>query len=75
MTRNIHFLLRESRKLSKEIRLFVAWSRHLLSFQLKQISVITTFLFYFQMTSAETPVLFAKACEMFILDLTMRAWY
>ena len=27
-----------------------------------------------QMISAEAPVLFAKACELFILDLTMRAW-
>jgi nuclear transcription factor Y gamma len=26
------------------------------------------------MISAEAPVLFAKACELFILDLTMRAW-
>jgi nuclear transcription factor Y gamma len=26
------------------------------------------------MISGETPVLFSKACEMFILDLTMRAW-
>jgi len=27
-----------------------------------------------KMISAEAPVLFAKACELFILDLTMRAW-
>ncbi|KAF8774951.1 hypothetical protein HU200_004996 [Digitaria exilis] len=27
-----------------------------------------------KMIAAETPVLFAKACEMFILELTMRAW-
>jgi len=26
------------------------------------------------MISAEAPVIFAKACEMFILELTMRAW-
>lgn len=26
------------------------------------------------MISAEAPILFAKACEMFILELTMRAW-
>jgi len=26
------------------------------------------------MISAEAPVLFAKACEMFILELTHRAW-
>lgn len=26
------------------------------------------------MISAETPVLFAKACEMFILELTLRSW-
>lgn len=26
------------------------------------------------MISAEAPVLFAKACEMFILELTLRAW-
>eukprot|EP00457_Paulinella_chromatophora_P008144 gb/GEZN01008173.1/.p1 GENE.gb/GEZN01008173.1/~~gb/GEZN01008173.1/.p1 ORF type:complete len:296 (+),score=66.50 gb/GEZN01008173.1/:44-931(+) len=27
-----------------------------------------------RMISAEAPVLFSKACELFILDLTMRAW-
>merc|ERR1712087_1047037 len=27
-----------------------------------------------RMISAETPVLFAKACEMFILELTLRSW-
>jgi nuclear transcription factor Y gamma len=27
-----------------------------------------------RMISAEAPVLFAKACELFILDLTLRAW-
>lgn len=27
-----------------------------------------------RMISAEAPVIFAKACEMFILELTMRAW-
>lgn len=27
-----------------------------------------------QMISAEAPVVFAKACEIFILELTMRAW-
>lgn len=27
------------------------------------------------MIAAEAPVLFAKACELFILDLTLRAWY
>ena len=26
------------------------------------------------MISAEAPVLFAKACEMFIHELTLRAW-
>lgn len=26
------------------------------------------------MISAEAPVLFAKACEIFILELTLRAW-
>jgi nuclear transcription factor Y, gamma len=26
------------------------------------------------MISAETPALFAKACELFILELTLRAW-
>ncbi len=26
------------------------------------------------MISAEAPVLFSKACELFILDLTLRAW-
>jgi len=26
------------------------------------------------MISAEAPVVFAKACEIFILELTMRAW-
>ncbi|KAJ0409344.1 hypothetical protein ATCC90586_000581 [Pythium insidiosum] len=28
-----------------------------------------------RMISAEAPVLFAKACEMFILELSLRAWY
>eukprot|EP00761_Pharyngomonas_kirbyi_P011916 gb/GECH01011942.1/.p1 GENE.gb/GECH01011942.1/~~gb/GECH01011942.1/.p1 ORF type:complete len:410 (+),score=125.15 gb/GECH01011942.1/:1-1230(+) len=28
-----------------------------------------------KMISAEAPTLFAKACEMFILELTLRAWY
>ncbi|KAJ3209466.1 hypothetical protein HDU82_000719 [Entophlyctis luteolus] len=28
----------------------------------------------FQMISGEAPVLFAKACEMFILELTLRSW-
>jgi nuclear transcription factor Y gamma len=27
------------------------------------------------MISAETPGLFAKACEMFIIELTYRAWF
>ncbi|KAK7332295.1 hypothetical protein VNO80_29045 [Phaseolus coccineus] len=27
-----------------------------------------------KLVSAETPVLFAKACELFIMDLTMKAW-
>ena len=27
------------------------------------------------MISAETPILFAKACEMFILELTHKAYY
>ncbi|EFJ36761.1 hypothetical protein SELMODRAFT_77573, partial [Selaginella moellendorffii] len=27
-----------------------------------------------KMISAEAPVLFAKACELFILELTFRAW-
>jgi nuclear transcription factor Y gamma len=27
------------------------------------------------MISAEAPVLFAKACEIFIVELTHRAWY
>lgn len=27
-----------------------------------------------QMISSETPVLFAKACEIFIIELTYRAW-
>lgn len=26
------------------------------------------------MISGETPVLFAKACELFIIELTLRAW-
>lgn len=28
-----------------------------------------------KMISAEAPALFAKACEMFIVDLTFRAWF
>lgn len=28
-----------------------------------------------QMISSETPVLFAKACEIFIIELTHRAWH
>ncbi len=27
-----------------------------------------------RMVSAETPPLFAKACEMFIIELTLRSW-
>ena len=27
-----------------------------------------------RMISAEAPILFAKACEMFVLDLTIRSW-
>jgi len=27
------------------------------------------------MISAEAPILFAKACEIFITELTHRAWY
>ena len=27
------------------------------------------------MISAEAPILFAKACELFITDLTYRAWF
>lgn len=26
------------------------------------------------MISAEVPILFAKACELFIMELTMRSW-
>lgn len=28
-----------------------------------------------RMISAEAPVLFAKACEMFVLELSLRAWF
>ena len=28
-----------------------------------------------KMISAEAPIIFAKACEMFIMELTMRAWF
>lgn len=28
----------------------------------------------YQMISADTPIVFAKACELFILELTLRAW-
>lgn len=28
----------------------------------------------FQMISAEAPIIFAKACEIFILELTLRSW-
>eukprot|EP01006_Ploeotia_vitrea_P005420 TRINITY_DN117368_c0_g1_i1.p1 TRINITY_DN117368_c0_g1~~TRINITY_DN117368_c0_g1_i1.p1 ORF type:complete len:133 (+),score=9.99 TRINITY_DN117368_c0_g1_i1:30-428(+) len=28
-----------------------------------------------RMISAEAPVLFAKACEMFVLEISLRAWY
>ncbi|XP_010279434.1 PREDICTED: nuclear transcription factor Y subunit C-2-like [Nelumbo nucifera] len=28
-----------------------------------------------KMISADTPVLFAKACELFILELTLRSWF
>lgn len=31
--------------------------------------------FIFQMISAEAPVLFAKACEMFIAELTIKGYY
>lgn len=31
-------------------------------------------MFTSQMISSETPVLFAKACEVFIIELTYRAW-
>ena len=34
---------------------------------------LVSFLF-FQMISADAPVVFSKACELFIADLTMRAW-
>jgi nuclear transcription factor Y gamma len=30
--------------------------------------------FLIQMIAAEAPVLFSKACEMFILELTLRSW-
>ena len=29
---------------------------------------------FFKMISAEAPVVFAKACELFIVELTHRAW-
>jgi hypothetical protein len=29
---------------------------------------------FFQMISAEAPVLFSKACEIFISELSLRAW-
>jgi hypothetical protein len=32
-------------------------------------------LFYFKMISAEAPILFAKACEMFISELTIKGYY
>lgn len=31
--------------------------------------------FFFQMISAEAPILFAKACEMFIAELTIKGYY
>ena len=31
-------------------------------------------LHYKKMISAEAPILFAKACEIFIIELTFRAW-
>ncbi len=38
------------------------------------IKEVPHFTFDAQMISAEAPVLFAKACEMFILELSLRAW-
>lgn len=32
-------------------------------------------LFLTQMISAETPILFAKACEMFIIEMTIKGYY
>ena len=38
-------------------------------------SIMYAFVIYFkQMISAEAPVLFAKAAEIFIAELTLRAW-
>ena len=35
---------------------------------------VRVFLEYIQMISSETPILFAKACEIFIIELTYRCW-
>lgn len=40
----------------------------------EDVRVSTHSLIYVQMISAEAPVLFAKACEIFIIELTHRAW-
>ena len=37
--------------------------------------VKVAYIAYLQMISAEAPALFAKACEMFITELTHRAWF
>ena len=37
-------------------------------------SVLTTIILFLQMISAEAPVLFAKAAEIFINELSLRAW-
>lgn len=38
------------------------------------ITAILTIM-HFQMISAEAPILFAKACEMFIIEMTHKAYY
>lgn len=35
---------------------------------------VKVFIYLYQMISAEVPILFAKACDLFISELTMRSW-
>ena len=42
---------------------------------LNSTNIRTFFIRFLQMISAEAPILFAKACEMFIAEMTIKGYY
>ncbi|RXH90533.1 hypothetical protein DVH24_035297 [Malus domestica] len=40
----------------------------------KEVKVYELIINYSQLVSSDTPIVFSKACELFIMELTLRSW-